>query len=312
MNALLVLALLPNAALPVIGVSDAGSEVHIIASGFVASDGHLDVSEDRIEVRLKERPTGAARVVVEDKVVKRIEVAEGDPPRLSIQTRWGPKTTARIAKVAVLETLPDGIRIRLPHDVEHPSVAPTVAPPSPSPSVSPSPTVIMTAPREEKKAEPSPSAPENAMNPGTKPEPSASPKASSEPLTKKKDGLSGLGLAEDHAAGGGMAWAFVGILALGAICLLAWLKQRKGLMPELTDVSVLSSTAVGPKTRLVLVAVQSRQLLLSVSDRGAELLTELNAEESPRTARAERTEARAEPTPEARPNKSAAINGLLE
>lgn len=128
-------------ALPVIGVSDAGSEVHVIANGMVAADGHLEVIDDRIEVRLKERPVGTAKVIVEDRVVKRIEVSESDPPRLSIQTRWGPRTTAKIAKVAVLETLSDGIRIRLPHDVDRPVVAPSAqanpATTAPSPSASP-------------------------------------------------------------------------------------------------------------------------------------------------------------------------------
>ncbi len=303
-------------ALPVIGVSDAGTEVHVIANGMVAADGHLEVVDDRIEVRLKERPVGTAKVIVEDRVVKRIEVSESDPPRLSIQTRWGPRTTAKIAKVAVLETLSDGIRIRLPHDVEHPVVAPSAqtAVSAPAPSASPA-------------AAPTKAEPTSAAAPPSKDVPSsgepkltdlkaAEPPKNKDPATeivvggKERSGkpLTGLGTTED--SGSTMAWGLVAILALGGLSAAAWLKQRKIGLPDAGEISIVSQASVGPKTRVVLLGVQGRQLLLSVSERGAELLTEITEER--RELSSGRGDLRQDQATEARAQKSAAITGLLE
>lgn len=303
-------------ALPLIGVSDAGTEVHVIANGMVAADGHLEVIDDRIEVRLKERPVGTAKVIVEDRVVKRIEVSESDPPRLSIQTRWGPRTTAKIAKVAVLETLSDGIRIRLPHDVEHPVVAPSAqtAAPAPAPSASPA-----AAPA---KAEPASAAATPSKDVPSSGEPkltdlkAAEPPKNKDPATeivvggKERSGraLTGLGTTED--SGSTLAWGLVAILALGGLSAAAWLKQRKIGLPDAGEISIVSQANVGPKTRVVLLGVQGRQLLLSVSERGAELLTEITEER--RELSSGRGDLRQDQAAEARAQKSAAITGLLE
>lgn len=305
-------------ALPVIGVSDAGSEVHVIANGMVAADGHLEVIDDRIEVRLKERPVGTAKVIVEDRVVKRIEVSESDPPRLSIQTRWGPRTTAKIAKVAVLETLSDGIRIRLPHDVDRPVVAPsaqanpaTTAPsPSASPAAAPAKTEASSPAIAPAKDVPISGEPKLTDLKATEPQKSKEPAAEAVAFGKERSGkaLTNLGTTED--SGSTLAWGLVAILALGGLSAAAWLKQRRLGLPDAGEISIVSQANVGPKTRVVLLGVQGRQLLLSVSERGAELLTEITEER--RELSGGRGELRQDQAAEARVQKSAAITGLLE
>ncbi|MBI4509620.1 MAG: flagellar biosynthetic protein FliO [Deltaproteobacteria bacterium] len=70
--------------------------------------------------------------------------------------------------------------------------------------------------------------------------------------------------------GSSVAW---GILLLLACCGIGFLARRRIKIPNLGEsIRVISSQALGPRTRLVLVAAGSRKLLLSVGDKGTHVL----------------------------------------
>lgn len=118
------------------------------------------------------------------------------------------------------------------------------------------------------------------------------------------------------AAAGGTA-ALSAALAVAALLGL-WYRRRGGAQVAGEELlQVLASRSLGPRTRLVLLAVQERQLLLAVSERGPRLLAQWDgvAAPAPAPARAARTAGRPQsaggaPTvPEA--PLSPAIAGLL-
>lgn len=116
---------------------------------------------------------------------------------------------------------------------------------------------------------------------------------------------------------------FAAILIAGAsIAAIAWAHNRAKGDVRIQPVRVLSSSSLGGRARLVLVEVRGRELLLSVGDGGAQLLTEWAAESEvePETGLLRQEAAlRAEPaagtTPAASiaPTRlSGAITGLLQ
>lgn len=67
----------------------------------------------------------------------------------------------------------------------------------------------------------------------------------------------------------------LGILLLaGCAATAAYVKRRRGPTEEKDPIRVIATQALGGKTRLVLVAVAGRELLLSSSDRGAQLIAD--------------------------------------
>jgi hypothetical protein len=77
----------------------------------------------------------------------------------------------------------------------------------------------------------------------------------------------------------GAALAIFGVL--GAAGASSVLLKRKGASAEAADgITILASKAVAPKTKVVLLGTRNREVLISVGERGATLLTEWLAEEN--------------------------------
>lgn len=76
-------------------------------------------------------------------------------------------------------------------------------------------------------------------------------------------------------------------------------------------IDVLASKALGPKNRIVLVAVGERQLLLSVADRGASVLAGWPEETDAEPARAPNARRTTSGAPEDEDEESAARNPLV-
>jgi flagellar biogenesis protein FliO len=314
---LLLTAALPPA--PTVTVADLGNEVTITLDGVGVADGRLATTKDRVELAL------AAAVVptsleLNDRIVKRIEVLT-DPPRLSLITRYGPRTTARLARGGVLETIERGVRIRLSRNVEDPDVtkngparagtpfaelalswasAPAVPATPLIPSIAPSLAAEAQAQRLASSAA-APAAPDVAAGAvsAAAPRPSAPaeaevdevpPPAADDTSARVAAPLTGTARtpggpvaraprAEDEALSRAITWATVLALVAAAAVLVRTAHKRRHT-PDRGELTVVSSRALSPKVRVVLLAVGGRQLLLSVADKGAELLTELTPEET--------------------------------
>ena len=76
-------------------------------------------------------------------------------------------------------------------------------------------------------------------------------------------------------------WAL--LLVLGAAVLAVVLKTRKTTwdISERPEIRVLATKPLNPKVRLALVEIKGRELLLSVGDRGANLVVDFWVEEEP-------------------------------
>ncbi|MCB9648661.1 MAG: FliO/MopB family protein [Deltaproteobacteria bacterium] len=86
----------------------------------------------------------------------------------------------------------------------------------------------------------------------------------------------------DGGSGGnpwGAALAIFGVL--GAAGASSVVLKKRGVIPETADgISILASKAVAPKTKVVLLGTRNREVLISVGEHGATLLTEWLAEEN--------------------------------
>jgi flagellar biogenesis protein FliO len=322
---LLLTAALPP--VPTVTVADLGNEVTITLSGVGVADGRLATTKDRVELSLASAlvPTS---LDLNDRIVKRIEVL-ADPPRLSLITRYGPRTTARLARGAVLETIERGVRVRLSRNIEDPDVTKNgaaragtpfaelalswaAAPTSPAapliPSIAPSLAAEAQAQRLASSAAapaasaapaPAASAPATAAVSPAAARTSApaeaeaeeiSPPAADDTSPRAATPLTGTARTpgapvartprvEDEALSRAITWATVLALVAAAAVLVRTAHKRRHT-PDRGELTVVSSRALSPKVRVVLLAVGGRQLLLSVADKGAELLTELSPEET--------------------------------
>lgn len=325
---LLLTAALPPA--PTVTVADLGNEVTITLSGVGVADGRLATTKDRVELSLAGAlvPTS---LDLNDRIVKRIEVL-ADPPRLSLITRYGPRTTARLARGAVLETIERGVRIRLSRNVDDPdvtkngaaragtpfaelalswaaapaapgapSIAPSLAPSlaseaqaqrlaataaaSPAPVVVPATEARVAAPIASAQTERADTKAETEADADVVPPPAAddTPARVATPLTgtarTPATPVARAPRADDEALSRAITWATV-LALVAAAAVLVRTAQKRRHAPDRGELTVVSSRALSPKVRVVLLAVGGRQLLLSVADKGAELLTELTPEET--------------------------------
>lgn len=315
---------------PSIGVIDLGTEVGITINGVGVSDGRLSVEKDRIEIALAEA-IAPGTLEVTDKVVKKLDILR-DPPRLSIQTRYGPRSTTRLARGGLLETIEGGVRVRLSRSVDQADVArganipqgtlfatmlltsarpaiggttaqaeapPTAAAPAATAALPAAAAPPAGAPARTTAATPAATGAAAAVGPAiaggnaaSTREPAAAPLTGTAPAVSPASVTATLGTKDDHDVSRALTWVTILGLIAAAVVLIRTAQKRR-IAPESNELSILSSKALSPKVRVVLIGVSGRQLLLSVADKGAELLTEITPEDSPALAPAKRTIARA-------------------
>jgi flagellar biogenesis protein FliO len=86
-----------------------------------------------------------------------------------------------------------------------------------------------------------------------------------------KHSSASLGLdAQNNAGGAEAGWIAALLIAGGSAALIFWSKKRANRTSGQELMQILAERPVGPKTRLVLVEAKGREILLSVSDKGAE------------------------------------------
>lgn len=71
-----------------------------------------------------------------------------------------------------------------------------------------------------------------------------------------------------------MGWLVAVAAGLGTVALIAVLQKKKNVFATKETIKVVAAKQLGPKARVVLVETRGRELLLSVSDRGATLISD--------------------------------------
>lgn len=316
MSATILALLALSAPAPSVGVLDLGTEVGVMLSGVSAADGRLSTEKDRIEIILGQAVTPTV-LDVSDRLVKKVEIL-ADPPRLSIQTRYGPRSTTKFARGGVLETVEGGIRVRLSRDLDRTEVerggqprtgtivaqknldvpgTPVIAAAPVTPTAAPiaaaaapiaaapiaaaaAPAVTPPAPAAVAPFAPTAAAPAAEVAPTADASERPAPPLDGSMFVRKSGATaSKLGKSDDDGLGKALTWVTVlGLMGAAAVLIRTAQKRKQGTVDK-GEVTVISTRALSPKVKVVLVGVAGRQLLLSVADKGAELLTEITPEE---------------------------------
>lgn len=280
-----------------ISVTDGGDHVRIYVRGVKTQSTRFYARGDRVSLALT-KVKGSHTASVTDPTVKQIDVRGRTYPRVSIKLRHGAETTRRLARAATVETGADHIVIRLPRQASNRSerAGPTdkseVKKPAAPPLRSTETKVPPVAPH---------AASANAAKPGRTAAPMAAHTAKK--LPSERDGAESTVVLDADATGPAMAGAAVRpvqdshpvlgsneggggggsmlagmlmliVLVCGAVIAL-WLRRRKSQQEPAGDpLEIVASKNLTAKSRVVLMRAADRDLLLSVTDKGTELLTE--------------------------------------
>ncbi|MCC7381313.1 MAG: FliO/MopB family protein [Deltaproteobacteria bacterium] len=294
-----------------LGVVDLGDEAVVVVSGVTTDARTVEAKGDLIELPIAEVPQMPYALTVRDRTIRRVELIGGETPRIRIKTRLGPRGTAGLAARVRVELAAPGLRIHLPR-LESKAPEGEASQPVPAPESSPRP-----APRPAKEASTETSkdtskvASKDTSNVASSaeeapasppPEVPAPPPAA--PLFPRSEALASR---SDTPLG---PW-LVGLLAIGASLALALAaRRRRATIEAESGIQIVSSCSLGPKTRLAVLRVRDRELLLSMSDTGARLIADL----TPRASSSSQTAGSAPPEPSrsAPPERQAHLDPEME
>lgn len=275
-----------------LGVVDLGDEAVVVVSGVTTDARTVEARGDLIELPIAEVPQMPYALTVRDRTIRRVELIGGEIPRIRIKTRLGPRGTAGLAARARVELAAPGLRIHLPRtesraperEASHPVLAPTQE--ASSTDVAASPPIEVPTPPATVPLMPGPEPGRELVSP-----PEAEPKAGAAPMAP-------LASRPETPLG---PW-LVGLIAIGASLALALAaRRRRATIEAESGIQIVSSCTISPKTRLVVLRVRDRELLLSMSDTGARLIADLSpaaGSSPPKAATTVLEETQTHPVPE--------------
>jgi flagellar biogenesis protein FliO len=239
-------------------VSGSDTEAVVTLHGVHAISPRVRWIGDKIELDVADE-SPAQIAIPSDSTIKKIEVTGGVHARASLQIKHSSKTTEILGRSTKVIEKGEDLVLRIPRDAKAaaamdaepvPVAQPPAPPPAPAPAPAPAPSIAAPAPAP---------APTVAAAPAPAPAPP--------PAVAKAPSAPPLALAESPRLPLGSI-AIVCAVGLGGAAL--WFgKRRRGPAPQIKrTIEIVSSRALGGKTRLVLVAVDDNELLLSVCDNG--------------------------------------------
>lgn len=264
-NALMVALLLAGGAArgdaPVGPLTLAVEEDQVIVSarGAMPKNGQIKARGLWLDIDLAQA-AGVSRVLIDDSTLKRMDLTAGEAPKLSLLLHRDMQSE-RFAAAARIEVTNQGLRVFVPRDPKRVSgaqlmsttvTAPVVGCTKPASAATP-PTVV-TAP-------PAPPAP---------PVPPAEPRLPVEALglAPSVDAHPMVGVADARISP--INAAAMVLLVAGAVVALVLMRRKQRAVAPGESIRIVSQTVIAPKVRLVLVAVADREVLLSVTDKGAQ------------------------------------------
>lgn len=262
--------------------------ISVRARGAVPKRDRMTAHRDHLDIHLAEAPAAAAKVSVEDALLKRIELSDGSDPKLQIFIHDAQLVDA-LEKTGRIERHGNDLRVVLPRD---PKAALAALKKSGAAEEGDADKAVASAEhgpekadKADKKGKTARAAEEVAPAPA-RPEPVPSAMATAAPAAKAEafpvgqpDPKPVLGGAPETSATSGILVFLVLVAFGGAAAYVVRKRQQQAPLTEGQQIRIVSSTAIGPRLRLVLVKVQGREMLLSVSDRGAQLLDRWHADD---------------------------------
>ena len=234
--------------------------VTVRARGAAPKRDRLQAHHDHLDILLAEAPSASAKVSVDDPLLKRIELTDGQEPKLQIFVH-DPSVLEALEKTGRIERRGNDLRVTLPRD--------------------PAKALAASARAEKKSSETSKGSREASVQ--AAPVEEAPPVvAAAVPAVPAKAEAFPVGVPDPKPIFGGNAGSSSGsgalvllvmvVLAAGAIYVVKRRQQQQGALAESDQIRVVTQAALGPRLRLVLVRVKEREMLLSVSERGARLI----------------------------------------
>ena len=236
--------------------------VEIRVQGVTPDGEDVEWKWGKLVVPIADKPAAAFAESYSDETVKRVALVGGELPRLIVMFRHGSKTAKKLTDNATITNTGDGFRVTIPRKhaltkAAEPEPAAEEVAVLPEPEVAPEP-VPAPEPVEEAEPEPEPAvvgsveeaAPtEGALN---LPDPRAEPIATMAAPNPSMYGTIGFTLILLAVGGGFVYW-----------------KRRTGSTPGAPrGFTVMGNQVLGPKSRIVLMGLGDRRMLLAVSEAG--------------------------------------------
>ena len=267
----LVLSAGSATAAPKFSIAKSEQLVTVTATGVKLASGDVSSRSDRIEVRIAD-PSAKARLRVKDKTVKRVEILAGTSSVVSVKLRHGWANTVALARGSRLEATENGFRLAIPR-LGYPSLKKS------RPAVESATEVAPPPAKQPVKANPAiPPSAEKTTTSGS-PAKAPSPVEVTPPVADDKkppvDSVAAVGANLETDRGVGVGGVFTAALVLSGCAALVWWVRRRRINNIVDDsLDVVASRSLGPKAKVVLINAGERELLLTVTDKGAQLLSQ--------------------------------------
>ena len=239
--------------------------VEIRVQGVTPDGDEVEWKWGKLVVPIADTPEAAFAESYNDETVKRVALVGGEKPRLIVMFRHGSRTAQKLTGASTITNTGDGFRVVIPrkHAVGAmpKPVAEPVAEEEPEPVVEVEPEPAAAAPEPAPEAEPEDAAVAGAID--------AAEAAEGEPLNlpePEDDPIAGATSPSSSSMFGTIGFTLV-LLAIGG-AFVYW-KRRTGSTPGAPrGFTVMGNQVLGPKSRIVLMGLGDRRMLLAVSESG--------------------------------------------
>ncbi|MEM6994271.1 MAG: flagellar biosynthetic protein FliO [Myxococcota bacterium] len=262
---------------PPVRVYDTGDYAAVVIRGANADVDNIRWRWGKMHVPIDAGPKRIFAESFGDETVKRVALIGGESPRVMVLLRHGDKMAKKITAAAEIEPVDGGFRILIPRKktLLPPPPPEPVAPPTPdAPPVVAAPAAAVTPAPMPVAPEPAPAAAEPVQDEPvlpSMPEPTPTGDADEESL----EGIATASTQTSQAAWMGVMTSLLLLAACGGA--LVWAKRRNANAFAGTKFEVLGNQSLGGKSRLVLLGLGDRRMLLSVSESGTALVDKWSA-----------------------------------
>ena len=238
--------------------------VEIRVQGLMPDGDEVEWKWGKLVVPIEAKPAAAFAESYTDATVKRVALVGGEKPRLIVMFRHGSRTAKKLTMASTITNTGDGFRVVIPrrHIVEPP--APEPEPVAAAAAAQPEP--VQPAAKSAPTAAPEPAEPKAVAAAAVE---VAEPVVEGEPLILPEPGA-GVGSSSigpsNKSMYGTLGFTFV-LLAIGGV--FVYWKRRTGSTPgSPRGFTVMGNQVLGPKSRIVLMGLGDRRMLLAVSEAG--------------------------------------------
>lgn len=302
-------------------VLDTGDHVAIIVRNAMADVDGVEWKWGKMRVPIDHGPGATWARSVEDATIKRIAVVGGATPQVMVMFRHGDKTAQKLTTAAEIEAVEGGFKVMIPRketvrEAERlakeaaAAAAEAQAKQDADIAVEGAPKII--APAEAKPAAEAEgaideaeadaiAAVDEASDPSEPIDPIDPPVITPDDAPIDAEALEGVATASTSSSNAAWMGIMTSLLILGACGAgLVWMRRRNAVGLPGTKFEVLGNQTLGGKSRLVLLGLGERRMLLAVGEGGTTLVDKWSMGD-PMRAGAERVEATSAP----RVNRSA-------